>query len=175
MTLGLPRGTVELHDHDPAWLEAFSISARELRSIIGDRIERIEHVGSTAVPGLPAKPILDVLVVVQNLERAESLVPKIQSLGYEFKPEDPLDGRLFFVRGPESNRTHHLAVVETGSDSLAEYVCFRDALLADPELVAEYAKLKRELAETHADDRDTYTAKKAEFIESVLDSSALQE
>ncbi|WP_332897311.1 GrpB family protein [Haladaptatus sp. CMSO5] len=170
MTLGLRRGTVSLHPHDPAWLEAFSITARELRSLIGDEIERIEHVGSTAIPDLPAKPILDVVVVVTELERAKKLVPKIQSLGYEFKPDDPLDGRLFFVRGPEESRTHHLAVVEAGSESLAEYVNFRAALLADPELVEEYAELKRDLAGKYADDRETYTEKKAAFIQSVLES-----
>lgn len=169
MTLGLPRGTVKLHDHDPAWREAFSISARELRSIIGDRIERIEHVGSTAIPGLPAKPILDVIVVVRDLERADGLIPKIQSLGYEFKPDDPHDGRLFFVRGSESSRTHHLAVVEAGSETVAEYVEFRDALLANPKLATEYAELKLELAMKYADDRDAYTAKKAAFVESVLE------
>ncbi|WP_338730027.1 GrpB family protein [Haladaptatus sp. DJG-WS-42] len=171
MSLGLRRGTVSLHPHDPAWLEAFSIAARELRSIIGDEIDRIEHVGSTAIPDLPAKPILDVVVVVADLERAEALVPKIQSLGYEFKPDDPLAGRLFFVRGPEETRTHHLAVVEAGSESLTEYVAFRDALLAAPALVEEYADLKRALAKQYADDRETYAEKKSVFIQSVLEST----
>ncbi|MFC6990381.1 GrpB family protein [Haladaptatus sp. GCM10025707] len=170
MTLGLQSGTVELCEHDPAWHEAFSITARELRSLIGDRIERIEHVGSTAIPGIPAKPILDVLVVVSDVARAEELIPKLQSLGYEYDADDPLEKRLFFTRGPDSGRTHHLAVVEEGTERFEDYVAFRDALLANPELAEAYAALKRELAEQYADDRETYTNEKAEFVQSVLDS-----
>ncbi|WP_232820527.1 GrpB family protein, partial [Halorussus litoreus] len=127
-----------------------------------------EHVGSTAVDGLPAKPIVDMIAVVTELDDAVELVPVLEDHGYEYRPNDAVADRLFFAKGPRTNRTHYLSLCERDSDCYREQVAFRDYLRANPEVAAEYGQLKRELAETYPDDRASYTEAKGEFVERVL-------
>ncbi len=130
----------------------------------------LEHVGSTAVPGLAAKPILDILAGLRVLSDARACIPRLEAIGYEYVPEyeDRLPERRYFRKGPLENRTHHLHMVEIGSDFWTSHVRFRKYLRGHPEAAREYEALKRDLAAAHAGDRDLYTESKADFILSIL-------
>lgn len=128
----------------------------------------MHHVGSTSVPGLCAKPILDLMVSVPNFEDSLALVPELEQLGYEFRPDEEIPGRRFFRRFNGILRTHHLSLAEPSSHFHVRTLAFRDALRANPELAAGYAALKRELAERFAEDRKAYLEAKSGFIASVL-------
>lgn len=167
-TVGLERGTVELRPHRPEWERRYEAEVERLRAVAGDRLLDFEHVGSTAVEGLAAKPIIDLLAVVADLDAAADLAPVLEAHGYEYRPNDGVGGRLFFAKGPRTDRTHYLSLCERDGECYRETVAFRDYLRENPEVAAEYESLKRELAADHPDDRDAYTAKKGEFVERVL-------
>lgn len=167
--LGLARGTVELVSHDPSWQDAYEREVERLRPRLEPHVVGFEHVGSTAVPGLAAKPIVDVLVLVADLGETDEVARVLTDAGYEERPNDAVPDRRFFARGPPSCRTHYLSVTERGSDCHRDQVSFRDALRADPDLAAEYERQKRALAEAHADEREAYTDAKSAFVQSVLD------
>lgn len=166
--VGLERGTVELVAYRDEWQEAFETEADRLREALDDRLVAVEHVGSTAVEGLAAKPILDVLAVVERLGDEERWTRRLEPLGYEFRPDDGVPDRLFYAKGPESNRTHYLSVTEQGSETHVEQVQFRDYLRDHPRTAAEYERLKRELADAYPDDRESYTSEKSAFVRKIL-------
>ncbi|MFB6194248.1 MAG: GrpB family protein [Halobaculum sp.] len=185
--LGLDRESVELVSHHDAWREAFGTEADRLHDAVGDRIRAVEHIGSTAIPGVPAKPVLDLLVTVPtdherddrtegaptgrlaDLAAARTLHPDLERLGYEPRETD-VPGRTFLVRGPPTARTHYLSVAPHRGTFHREKVAFRDYLRDEPDVAAEYATLKRELAQT-ADDRDAYTDGKSQFVARVLENA----
>ncbi|GGL61130.1 GrpB family protein [Halocalculus aciditolerans] len=169
--VGLARGTVELEPYDESWVAVYEREAERLDALVGEAVEAFAHVGSTAIPGLPAKPIIDLLAVVPDREAGERVANTLIEHGYERRPNDDVDGRIFLARGPPSNRTHYLSVVTPDSDCYREQLAFRDSLRAHPDVRDAYADLKRDLAAEHGDDRATYTAAKSEFVESVLDDA----
>ena len=169
-SLGLARDTVELVPHDPAWDDAYEREVERLRSRLDSPLFGFEHVGSTAIPGIAAKPVVDMLLLVADFDATDDVASELEDAGYEERPSDDVPDRRFFARGPPSNRTHYLSVTEHGSDCHCEQVAFRDVLRADPELAAEYDRRKRALADAHADDRTAYTDGKSSFVQSVLDS-----
>jgi GrpB-like predicted nucleotidyltransferase (UPF0157 family) len=118
---------------------------------------------------MPAKSIVDVLAVVEDLAASTELIPVFESHGYEHRPTDDVEERHFLVRGPRSNRTHYLSLAERGSDTVEEQLAFREYLRANPEVAAKYASLKRRLAAEFPDDRESYTAAKSEFVSEILD------
>lgn len=166
--LGLDRTVVRVVPHDPAWARLFAEEAARLRAALGDAVIAIEHVGSTSVPGLAAKPILDVAASVPSLADAAALVPALRRLGYEHKPDPETPERMYFVKGPPERRTHHLSLAEPGSGFWRDHLRFPDLLRADPKLAADYERLKLQLAERHRGDRPAYTAGKQAFVESAL-------
>jgi GrpB-like predicted nucleotidyltransferase (UPF0157 family) len=166
--LGLDRTRVVVVPYDPAWPALFAEEAARLRAALGGRILSVEHVGSTSVPGLDAKPILDLMAGVESLVAAEALLPALRALGYEHKADPDIPERLYLVRGPAERRTHHLSLAEPASGFWRRQLRFRDRLRADPALAAEYARLKHALAERHPTDRLAYAAGKDPFIEAVL-------
>lgn len=167
-SLGLARGRVELVSHDPAWREAYEREVRRLRAELDASVCGFEHVGSTAVPGVAAKPVVDMLLLVPALDATDGLAGELGALGYDERPSDGVRDRRFFARGPPARRTHYLSVTEAGSDCHRQQVTFRDALRSDPDLAAEYDRLKRELAAATPNDRATYTDSKSSFVRSVL-------
>lgn len=169
--VGLERGTVELEPHRSEWKTAYESEADRLRRVVGDRIREFEHVGSTAVDGLPAKPIIDVLGLVDSLETARDLVPVLENHGYERRPNDDVEDRVFLAKGPETDRTHYLSLTTPDSDTHREQLAFRDYLRANPDIAREYGTLKRELAAQYPDERATYTAEKSDFVESALEDA----
>ncbi|WP_396610446.1 GrpB family protein [Haloferax sp. S1W] len=167
-SLGLARGTVDLAEYDTAWPEAYGAEVARLRPRLGDSVLEFEHVGSTSVPGLAAKPIVDMLVLVSDLDATDEVARTLSNAGYEERPNDDVPDRRFFARGPPSYRTHYLSVTERGSDCHREQVAFRDALRSNRALAAAYETLKRGLASDHPDARDVYTESKSGFVQSVL-------
>lgn len=164
---------VELVPSDPAWPRRYEEEATRLRTIIPvDLLIDLEHIGSTAVPGLAAKPIIDIQAMVTDLDAAKArLIEPLEAAGYAFWAENPDTDRLFFVKGlPPSapRRTHHLHIMEAGPGAL-RHVAFRDYLRDHPGEAERYADLKQDLARRHRTDREAYTAAKGAFIEDVLD------
>lgn len=166
--LGLDRGVVRVVPHRAQWAGLFAEEAARLRSAVGDRLLAIEHTGSTSVPGLAAKPILDLAAGVANLAAAKALFPALAALGYTHKEDPDIPERLYLVKGPPERRTHHLSLAEPGSRFWREHLRFRDLLRADAALAAEYARLKLDLARSHPADRPAYQAGKQAFIDAAL-------
>ena len=167
-------------DYDPLWPEQFAAEAARVQAALGDDLViTVEHFGSTAVPGLSAKPIIDLLVAVRSLpEVRQSGISALESLGYSYWSDDPAPDRMFFVKGlpPHGPRSHHVHVVEPGVSqdprlgefSFADRLLFRDVLRADPEEALRYETLKRELAAEFPDDREAYTNGKTSYIYDVM-------
>ncbi|HET7229843.1 MAG TPA: GrpB family protein [Longimicrobium sp.] len=169
--LGLDRASVRVVPHHPAWAALFAEEAARLRSALGSAVIDIEHIGSTSVPGLAAKPILDLSASVPSLADEVRLIPALERLGYQHKADPDIPERLYFVKGPPERRTHHLSLAEPGSRFWREHLRFRDLLRADPVLAAEYARLKHDLAARHACDRLAYTTGKKSFIDAAVRQS----
>lgn len=169
--LGVKRGTVILKKHHKEWKEAFDAEKESLEKLLGGTVLDIQHIGSTAVPGLSAKPLLDMLLAVHSLSDDVAKVrPVLEQYGYIYREHGPDDhARRLFMKGPEDSRTHHLHVTERGSSFWKRSIAFRDWLCSHPEDVKQYEALKEELAEQHADAREFYTKGKQEFIEAILE------
>jgi GrpB-like predicted nucleotidyltransferase (UPF0157 family) len=155
---------VEVVDYDPEWPEEFERLKLRVERALGDVLVRVEHVGSTAVPGLAAKPIVDLYAVVDDMERAGAL---LERLGYVDEGALGVPGRRGFAWPPGEKR-HHLYICLADDAGLAIVVRFRDYMRGHPEKALEYAGLKRELAIRHRDDREAYADGKSAFIERVL-------
>lgn len=166
--LGLGRTAVALRPYDDRWAELFEVERARLQTALGSDVLAIEHIGSTSVPGLTAKPILDVGVAVEDFEAAFALVPRLEALGYTFRGEQGVARRHYFVRGPDEGRTHHLHMLEQQNPEWRDLLGFRDRLRAQPETVRAYEALKHELAERYPTDRERYTDGKYGFIRAVL-------
>jgi GrpB-like predicted nucleotidyltransferase (UPF0157 family) len=158
--------------YDPAWAKRFEVERERLRLLLGAAV-RIEHVGSTAVPGLGAKPIIDTLVGARSLAEIEARIPDLEAAGYAYvsEHESVLPDRRFFAWPTLPPREVHVHAVELGTPFWREHLCFRDRLRADPELAADYDALKRRLAARHGNDREAYTEAKGPFIRSVIAGS----
>ncbi|NNL65824.1 MAG: GrpB family protein [Myxococcales bacterium] len=155
---------------DPAWPARFEHERDRLLPLFEPGRVRIEHVGSTAVPGLAAKPIVDVLLGVPTLAEIEARIPALEALGWQYVPEheEVFPDRRFLARPAARPRSHHLHAVEIGTAFFRDHLAFRDHLRAHPADAAAYAALKRRLAERFRDDRPGYTEAKTAFIEGVL-------
>jgi GrpB-like predicted nucleotidyltransferase (UPF0157 family)/chloramphenicol 3-O-phosphotransferase len=158
---------VVVSDYDVKWPVLFRQIAEPVRRALGEIIVAIEHVGSTSVPGLAAKPVIDVDVVVRSAEDVPAAIERLRDLGYVYQGDKGIPGRDAFMWPPHSPR-HHLYVVIEGSKPHVDHVRFRDHLRNYPQVAREYAELKRALAEQHRSDRERYTEAKAEFIARVL-------
>jgi GrpB-like predicted nucleotidyltransferase (UPF0157 family) len=163
---------VEIVDYDPRWPLLFDEEARRLRSVLDPSlVVGLEHFGSTAIPGLSAKPIIDILVAVRSLAAAKaSFVDALRKLDYVYWADNPKKDRMFFVKGMPpfgSKRSHHVHVTELQGE-MWQRLAFRDYLRAHPEEAETYDRLKRRLAAEHQMDREAYTAAKSAYVESVM-------
>lgn len=159
---------IRLAPPDPEWPARFELEQAALAEAIGEWIVGgIHHVGSTAVPRLEAKPIIDILAGVSDLESARGCFEPLAVLGYLYAPYLPAEMHWFCKPDP-TRRTHHLHLVPVGSQRFRDELDFRDRLRSDPRLAAGYSALKRRLAERHRDDREAYTDAKGEFIRAAL-------
>lgn len=170
--LGVKRGTVILAPYDSEWESLFEQEKELLLNTFGDRIRAVEHIGSTAIPAIPAKPIIDMSVAVESLGDIDDFIEKLPELGYEYIPERRFADRQFFPKGPSECRTHHLNLVEMTSETAWKNpLSFRDYLRSHEEEREVYRKLKEELASKYADNRDEYTERKGIFIRAILEKT----
>ena len=166
--LGLERESVRVVPYSPEWPRLFEEERGLLESAFGGRALAFEHVGSTSVPGLAAKPVLDLMASVRDLKDVEPCVAPLARVGYTYKGENGLPGRHYFTKGSPL-RTHHLHVVTHGGDFWREHLLFRDHLRAHPDEARAYARLKTELSRKFSRDRAAYTEAKAPFIRRVVE------
>jgi len=149
--------------YDPDWPARFRELALPMRRELGDVVVRIDHIGSTAVPGLAAKPIIDVQVSVASFEPMAAIRGPLERLGYVFHPENPERTKRYFREPPGTPRTH-VHVRKAGSWGEQFALLFRDFVRAHPDVAAQYAALKQELATSYRDDRGGYVDAKEPFI-----------
>lgn len=163
---------IQILEYQAAWPTVFGQVADLLRSAIAVPEAVIEHIGSTAVPGLCAKPVLDVALGVASLAAVEAAIPALSSRGFAFRPEyeDRIPGRRYFVRPACALSWVHLHAVVLGGVLWQQHLHCRDRLRGDAALRASYASLKRHLARVHATDKAAYTEAKAPFIRDLLSS-----
>lgn len=166
---GLKRHTVKIVAHDPAWAMLGEELCRAVRDACGELIVDVQHVGSTAVPGLPAKPVIDIVVAVRTRAALPELSAGLARIGYLDRGDrGDAGGYLFIAESTPDVRTIHLHVVEQGSGQWRDYLQFRDLLRQQPEIRERYAELKTALAHRYPNDTKAYTAGKAKFIGEVL-------
>jgi GrpB-like predicted nucleotidyltransferase (UPF0157 family) len=163
---------VEIVPYDPAWPALFAMEANGLRAALDPaQVLGIEHFGSTAVPGLAAKPIIDILIAVNSLAQAKAaMIEPIIALGYVYWSENPKTDRMFFVKGMPTygeRRTHHVHITEPDGEMWQRRLAFRDYLRANPEEAHRYEVLKRDLAARFPADREAYTEAKTDYVEAV--------
>lgn len=170
MALAMPLptdGPVVIVDYRQDWPRMYEEERLRIVDALGDWLVDIQHVGSTSVPGLAAKPIVDIMPGVQSLLDDREFIPRLEALGYEHIPadQDDIPDRRYFRRGVP--RLFHVHVVESGGDFWTRHIAFRDYLRAHPETAADYADLKRRLAKQYRTDRLGYVNAKSDFILSV--------
>jgi GrpB-like predicted nucleotidyltransferase (UPF0157 family) len=155
---------------NPEWPREFEQERGRLEETFASMNAVVEHIGSTAVPGLAAKPVIDIMVGVTALSEAEARIDSLRALGYEYVPayEAQLPQRRYFRKPLATPRTHHLHCVVQGSSFWQDQLAFRDYLRAYPAAAQAYATLKLNLALQYAADREAYSEGKSEFIISIL-------
>ncbi|WP_397539663.1 GrpB family protein [Rummeliibacillus pycnus] len=165
---------VKLQDYDANWSVKFNDEKSKIKYALGDKMIGIEHIGSTSVKGLKAKPIIDILVGVQNLEEITIFAESLKEIEYEYVHKPELKGRKFFRKGIWGKGSCHLHICVYKGEEWNTKIMFRDYLRMHPKVAEEYALLKTELAKKYQFDRPTYTQKKEPFIARIL-QKAMQE
>ncbi|HMJ64085.1 MAG TPA: GrpB family protein [Candidatus Binatia bacterium] len=154
--------------YDRLWVEEFRREAALISGILGAELLSIHHIGSTAIPGISAKPVIDVMPVVSDIQRVDAFSAAMERIGYCAKGEYGIAGRRFFVKGDDASRTHHVHTYEPDNPEVRRHLEFRNYLRAHPEDAQEYSRLKIQLAERFRDDIDGYMAGKDASIKSIL-------
>lgn len=153
--------------HNPVWFEVFETEAGHIKTILGDNCVTIHHIGSTAVPGLAAKPIIDIMPVVKSLEAVDLVAVKFEKIGYEYLGEFSIPGRRYLRKGGDE-RTHQIHIfADSDTQNINRHIAFRDYLRTHTEARDEYAQLKKELAEKYPYDIDGYCNGKEQFVKEI--------
>ena len=166
MRLGLPKHKVLVVAYDSDWANLFLEEEGRLRDALGEIILDIQHVGSTAVPGLDSKPIIDIGIAIRHFEQGLDTIHAMAELGYNFRGEVGVPGRHFFINGRP--RTHHVHMSEITNDDWLQRLKFRDILRNQPDIAKQYAELKTALAQQFPNDITAYSNGKTEFIRRIV-------
>jgi len=162
---------IEVVSYDPAWPARFDEERQDIRRVLGSWLAGpIEHIGSTAIPGIAAKPVIDIMAGVESLGASAAAIPAAATLGYCYFPYQP-DLKHWFCKPSPNLRTHHLHLVPIGTPQWVRALAFRDYLRVDAKAAAEYETLKRRLAQTFKFDREAYTEAKSPFINAVTEKA----
>jgi GrpB-like predicted nucleotidyltransferase (UPF0157 family) len=156
---------VEVVPHNPRWRDAFEAEAKHVAAALGENVVAIHHIGSTAIPDVCAKPVVDLLVEVRDVTEVDGRSSAMESLGYEVMGEYGIAGRRYFRKDSrEGIRTHNIHAFEAGSAEVERHLAFRDYMIAHPGDAQRYSELKRRLAEEHPQSMDGYMDGKDGFI-----------
>jgi GrpB-like predicted nucleotidyltransferase (UPF0157 family) len=167
--LGQQRRDFELVPYQSEWMDYFEREAVRIRSALGDNVLQIEHIGSTSIPGMAAKSIIDIMVGVEKLAQSTELILPLVAIGYDYRPLDTIPSRLFFSKEIEPNiRTHHLSLTKLGSEFWQNHLRFRDSLRMDEHLASEYIQLKKDFAAYYARTKHLDREWKSAFVARVL-------
>lgn len=169
--LGLKRGKVELFDHDILWENNAKETIIELKEIFGDTARDIQHIGSTAIKHIKAKPIIDIVVGINELDKLEDFIDELTKNNYFHRPFKEDD--VLFTKGDlkEETRTHHIHIVKYGSDVWNNQIIFRDYLNNNVKEAKNYEKLKIDLQKANKNNRVKYTEKKESYIISIIEKA----
>ena len=159
-------------EHSKGWKKQFEEEAKLIHAIFASEIVAIHHIGSTSVPDLAAKPIIDMMPIVREIEKIDTYKDQMIAFGYEPKGENGLPGRRYFQKGGD-NRTHHVHMYEVGSAEIERHLAFRDYLREHPQAVKKYGALKVELAKQFPFDISAYIQEKDSFV-SELEQKAIR-
>lgn len=157
---------VKVTDYNPEWPAMFQSEEARLKQVFLDEVIMIHHIGSTSVPGIKAKPIIDIMPLVKDINVIDRLNSRLMELGYEPMGEFGIPGRRFFRRGGDV-RTHHVHVFQAGSIEIERHLAFRDYLRAHPEEAKKYGELKERLAKEFPNDIEGYIAGKDTFVKTL--------
>ena len=163
----VPIDPVLIQDYDPAWPDIFSKLATAVKAALGSLVVTVEHIGSTAVPGLAAKPVIDLDAVLASPADLPEAIRVLATIGYLHEGDLGVAGREAF-RSPAGEPRHHLYVLTAGAKELGRHLAFRNALRASEDLRNKYAALKRSLANAYKEDRSAYTQAKTDFMMSII-------
>ena len=158
---------VEVVPYDPAWPQLFEEEAARIKQALGENCCEIHHIGSTSVPGLKAKPLIDILPVVYDLQKVDQATPLMEAMGYEDKRDFGIAFRHFFCKRQE-RRTHNVHIFEIGSPEIEKHLIFRDWMRTHEGDRREYAQIKQQLADQFPDDSMAYSLGKNKFIKDIL-------
>ena len=170
MSLGLKRGTVAVEAHKSEWEISAKKCIEDLKKILGDLALDVQHVGSTAIKSICAKPIIDIAIAVSDFDSILSMNKKLEENGFIFRGQD-IPGQYLYVCGDEDTRTHHIHVVIHDSNEWNNYINMRDYLNTHEDDARAYSELKESLAKKYPDDRKTYTEKKSDLINEILNKA----
>lgn len=161
--------------HDPKWQQEFKQEAKQLTTALGNNVVAVHHIGSTAIPTIYAKPVIDLLLVVQDIAALDEKQPLMEAIGYVALGELGISGQRYFRRDNQfGDRTHQVHAYENGSPQIQRHLAFRDYMLAHPDAAQAYSALKRELAAKYPNDIESYMDGKDEFIRDIDQRAAQQ-
>lgn len=166
---------IKLVPHNAKWRQEFQQEAKDISDALETNVADVHHIGSTAIPGIHAKPILDLLLVVEDIRILDEKQPSMEAMGYEALGEFGIPGRRYFRRdNPFGERTHQIHAFENGSPQIKRHLAFRDYMIDNPDTAQEYSDLKRELAAKYPDDIESYMDGKDAFIKDIDQRAAPQ-
>ncbi|TYS19840.1 GrpB family protein [Rossellomorea vietnamensis] len=168
----MEKPVVILSEYNPQWEDQFEYEKKKILEAVGDKVVGIEHIGSTSIRGLKAKPIIDILAGVRDLNVVSSLIAPLSEVDFEYVPKPELTDRSFFRKGLWGKGTCHLHICEMNSSEWVEKLLFRDYLRKFPGAAEEYALLKSELSSLYKNDRPAYTKQKEPFIKEIIEKAS---
>lgn len=160
----MPR-RIEVVPHNPAWSQKYALEADLLRALFSETLISIHHIGSTAIPGIKAKPVIDIIIEVVQIEAVEAFNPAMIAAGYTPRGEAGIPHRRYFRKDTDGIRSHHVHIYPQGDPNIARHLNFRDYLRTHSETAQAYSQLKEKLAQQYREDSETYTESKTDFIE----------
>lgn len=167
--IGLQRGRVKLVPHRKAWRSLFKQEKARIETALKSLHVHVAHIGSTAIPGIAAKPVIDILVGVHSMKDAEKCLRPLKKIGFQnIKDRGDPRRRLFFIKGGSSLSTHHLHIVKYGGKIWRGHTAFPHYLRTHKTLAKKYEALKKEAAKKFGKDRESYTTSKGKFVQTII-------
>lgn len=166
--LGLRGGIVKLVPHKDEWAILFEEEKKILQDNLGSKVLEVEHFGSTAIPNIPAKPIMNICIKIDSFEKIFDLKNKLSEIGYQYKPTDHFDDHELFFKEENGEVTHHLHFMSVSGKNWQKAILFKNYLLENPEEARKYGHFKLQLARRFPNDRKAYGEGKNQYIKAIL-------